>query len=738
LSTKWLKTSSTCRIGDIGEAGIRSIYAPAVAADGSGGSLRLNDVAGWVTIAGTVCAPIGAGIGALIERAISGDWEGSSDAVGLGLAVGFAVGAIVGLLISWARYREGGGGESDRRLDDTVARLRGLMAVSDDDQVTAPVPIGPMILDPGLRAILRKPGTFAGWSIAARTTVRLRGLPAYFRAHDFRLVLLGEPGSGKSLATRILQRDLNREDNGEAWVAEIFPLGSWPEWRRRHADSPIEDWIADHLALKWGVSGDVGTKLLLSGRLIPLFDGLDEVSGPLRSDCVEELNRLLAMPAVRRFVVCCRSSEYVDLAPQWVDPASRPELVLQPLLPRDILRHLEELPPGQGWGPTSEALRREARDEAPWPDDAGRRPPSERLQNPLHLVIALRAYRGADPGELCALDHREAVRTLWKRYLQATYGSSDRYPYDQATAWLSNIARMQSQTFDRAPEFWLHSLYRVDSDRRLIKRWRLVLGLIGAGIGLLIGLLLKANDIYMFSDNQPLRANHQPILGTLFGYFIGSALIDGKPQRLSWAGMRRLEPWRIAAIGIASIASLVLWTLVGSNVFTLPFLGFIVFIYFMTSLTSEVDDTQARRLRAGEPYTVLRNAFWSGLFVGAISYVLSYVVSTALRDAAGIHNNVTSLWLLYCLVPAVLFAFASGIDSVVWHFLLRVSLASESIIPLRLVDFLDWASSPTRGWLTKVNGSYRFAHRELQELLPDLDTRLPAPLPERPPAPAAT
>lgn len=130
-----------------------------------------------------------------------------------------------------------------------------------------------------------------------------------------RLVLLGEPGSGKSVLLIQLLLDLLVARGGMDPVPVILTMASWnPKEQALHA------WIADRLLTDYPSllgsvpyeAGDSWVQQLLDRQLlVPILDGLDEMPGHLRRLAVVRIND--ALRPYERLVVSCRLDEYRDL-----------------------------------------------------------------------------------------------------------------------------------------------------------------------------------------------------------------------------------------------------------------------------------------------------------------------------------------------------------------------------------------------------------------------------------------
>nr|WP_248296169.1 NACHT domain-containing protein [Streptomyces sp. S1D4-11] len=134
-----------------------------------------------------------------------------------------------------------------------------------------------------------------------------------------RLLILGEPGAGKTmLLVRLLLGLLPSREPGSP-VPVIFPLASWDPDRRE-----LDAWLAERLATDYpGLAapapapaelcgpGQVTSRAraLLDQRLIiPLLDGFDELPPHTRAVALDAVNR--ALPPGTPLVLTSRTAEY--------------------------------------------------------------------------------------------------------------------------------------------------------------------------------------------------------------------------------------------------------------------------------------------------------------------------------------------------------------------------------------------------------------------------------------------
>jgi NACHT domain len=127
-----------------------------------------------------------------------------------------------------------------------------------------------------------------------------------------RLVVLGEPGAGKTiLLVRMVLDLLSRRLPGQP-VPVLMPLGSWdPEQEDLY--TWIERWLTTDspaLAVRWpgGVRVSTARALLEACLLLPVLDGLDEMPEPLRGAAIARIND--AMQPGQRLVLAARSDAF--------------------------------------------------------------------------------------------------------------------------------------------------------------------------------------------------------------------------------------------------------------------------------------------------------------------------------------------------------------------------------------------------------------------------------------------
>ncbi len=276
-----------------------------------------------------------------------------------------------------------------------------------------------------------------------------------------RLVIIGEPGSGKTGAAVLLvlaaleyRQQVLSPDRKLVPVPVMFTLDGWDPGTQR-----VGDWLAARLQETYPLFAGKGGKaeaaeLVKAGRIAVFLDGLDEIAEELRPVAL----RALSQQAVLRVVVLARSFEMTVAARQgFLEDAAALELrAVDAAAAADYLTRVQRDPPPRGWGELTGRLRREPGS-----------PIAKALSNPLTLTLVRDTYRsGDDIREL--LDFCDAVGDvsgediqdhLLDRVLPAAYTPppgepAPRYGLEEARRALGYIAVRMSQEGTRDLSWW--------------------------------------------------------------------------------------------------------------------------------------------------------------------------------------------------------------------------------------------------------------------------------------------
>jgi len=102
------------------------------------------------------------------------------------------------------------------------------------------------------------------------------------------MLILGQPGSGKTTTLLMLVRELvaRAETDPGRPIPVVFHLSSWTDTQQ-----PLDIWFVHELCDKYQIPKKIGKDWLEHHRLLLLLDGLDEVEAENRAACVEAINR---------------------------------------------------------------------------------------------------------------------------------------------------------------------------------------------------------------------------------------------------------------------------------------------------------------------------------------------------------------------------------------------------------------------------------------------------------------
>lgn len=240
----------------------------------------------------------------------------------------------------------------------------------------------------------------------------VREVAAMFRRLARRqLVVLGEPGAGKTVAALLLTLELLENPGLGEPVPILLGAASWDPtaehfdtWATRRLD---EDYPALGNVRVYGKNA--AARLVAEDRVMIVVDGLDELPEHLHAAALDGLHRAAG---VRPVVITCRSAEYQAAVAKFGTLLSGAAVVeLAPVTAGDVAAHLAVARLDDRWAPITTAL-------------GERDPIAQALASPLMVYLARTIYLapGTDPAELLAFATREDVEShLLRAYLPAVY-----------------------------------------------------------------------------------------------------------------------------------------------------------------------------------------------------------------------------------------------------------------------------------------------------------------------------
>lgn len=332
------------------------------------------------------------------------------------------------------------------------------------------------------------------------------------------LLILGDAGSGKTTILLELGRNLlDRAERDESLpIPVVFLLCSWSE-----KQLPLEEWFIEQLSSQYQVPRPLGELWARNEMLLPLLDGLDEVTPNVRSACVTAINAYKEEHGLTSLVVCCRLTDYL-LTPSRVVLHSA--VVLRPLTAPQIEAYLRST--GEKFAVILRTLQMD--------------PVLQKLvTTPLMLSIIKLAYQEKSPEELLAISssagrYRRILSTYVEQMLQRRPTADQNAP-QQVIRWLTNLAHQMQHHNQRI--FYIDYVQPDWIPGRVwpfLYRWKAVL-LPGALIGALVGLL---SNVLLFHTGSIESIFIDTVYGTVMGYLLSGRGGQQPPEGLSSSSAR--------------------------------------------------------------------------------------------------------------------------------------------------------------------------------------------------------
>jgi NACHT domain len=134
---------------------------------------------------------------------------------------------------------------------------------------------------------------------------------AAFESSKRRLLIVGEPGSGKTMAAYSLIEYLDEAEGAEGRIPLLINLSAW------EAQDDFGSFLVDYLCSSVGYQvreRALARVFIGSDRYALILDGLDEIPVRLRAHFSERLDEFVrGQPSEVGVVVTCRTQEYAEL-----------------------------------------------------------------------------------------------------------------------------------------------------------------------------------------------------------------------------------------------------------------------------------------------------------------------------------------------------------------------------------------------------------------------------------------
>ena len=508
------------------------------------------------------------------------------------------------------------------------------------------------------------------------------------------LLILGEPGSGKTTTLLELTRDFiaRAEQDIDHLIPVVFNLSSWAVKKHK-----IEDWLVEELNSKYQVPKKIGQTLVKEDKLLLLLDGLDEVKAEYREQCITALNQF-NQEYCPEIVVCSRIKDYEALSSRLNFQSA---VYLRLLTLEQIHHYLNSL------GSDLKGLRTLVEEDKAL---------QELAYSPLMLNIMTLAYQGVAVEDLPKTDVVEERRKqLFDDYIermssyerifsyQARSKNKQRYSKTKTIHWLSWLAlRMvqESQTvflIERMQRTWLDSKIQ----KKIHRFFNTIIICLPFGF-FAVGIIPLCFFIFLTFTKE---------------------IKTVEALNFSWKNLQR--HWIVFVL--TGVVFGFLFGLMSSIIFESSTAGIAsgLFSSLVIGIISGIFDSKIETKKKPNQGILNSavNAGIVGLIVGVIAWLILQINKLLFGDGLFFYliienqlNSLSYVRILLWLMP-VLFgltaALIAGGQACIQHFTLRLILYWNGLIPWNYARFLNYATD--RIFLQKVGGGYIFIHRMLME-----------------------
>ena len=550
-----------------------------------------------------------------------------------------------------------------------------------------------------------------------------------------RLVLLGAPGAGKSIAALRLALRLLEQRGQDSRLPVVLPVASWDA-----ATTSLWRWVAERLTVEHpelaaltGAGRTLADEVARPERLLLVLDGFDEIPGPQRPATLRALNE--GLDEHSHMVLTSRTEEYRRAVRDADVLRAAAAVELCSLSVPEVVEYLRT------------STRRTAQDgTGVWSEviaclQQGTSAHAQRLRvvlvSPLMLGLALSVYAAADahPDELldtAALPSRARIEAhLMGRLVQAAYspppdlGPPPRWHAKNAERWLRGLAEDAVRSGALGGELAWWRVYR----RRAAAATAAAIVLVYAASVALIAVLPLHGTVRWLGISCP--------------YWAALALTGALPLAVALTDVHLAEPAPVRLSVRPRLPEIAARTLAGAvgvgmawlssrptdkdpyqTGFPVPF-ALVLAVFFLVRATPTV----ATDVSAGTPRALLRTDRASALataFNLAVSgprrwcleglFLLPVPLLVTWQDHAGAGRTGPAAWAT-ANGSATALTFLYGLTASAWgrFALARALLAVTRRLPWRTVEFLDDARD--RGVLRLSGGAYRFRHARLLDHL---------------------
>lgn len=523
-----------------------------------------------------------------------------------------------------------------------------------------------------------------------------------------RLVVLGEPGAGKTiLMVRLVLDLLTRRPAG----GPVPILVSIASWNPSGTKVDLRCWLAAQLVRDYPALADPppagrheptqAAALLATGLILPILDGLDEIAANTLAPAITKIND--ALRPGEHLLVTCRSQQYRDaVRPEGgveVTLRAAASVQLRPLDANAVRGYLCDDAAGPAakdrWNPVLKVLGTDA-------------PAGQALETPLMVSLARTIYNprpgepmraARHPDELCnpGLADRAAVESLLlDTFIPAAYryaqGRWDAQDAERSFVWLARHLEQHKKWY--GPNLTLPEL------RNFVPHFgRAAFVLVGVFTGVLAGTVagLGAGITAGLVAGLVAGAGVGSVAGSIWAG-LGPRTAPSAPLSIETliVGLVVLGAAAGAAPGVVAglIGGVGTGVVAGIVTGVMAYVGLLAGMIFVPWRVSGSASPRAElaRLRKAAILVTVIMAATAGVIVGVVAGIVPGGVAAVVT---GVCASCPAMWTTYKIA--------------------RTWLALRHRLPWRLMAFLEDAHK--RGVLRQAGADYQFRHIELQHRL---------------------
>ncbi len=544
------------------------------------------------------------------------------------------------------------------------------------------------------------------------------------------LLILGEPGSGKTIALlKLAKRFIEKaEKNLSLPIPVVFNLSSWATKRKS-----INEWLVIELKEKYQLSKSLAKQWIEQEQLLLLLDGLDEVKQEHRSDCTKAINQFLNSHGITEVVICSRFHEYESLSKKL---QLRNAIYIQPLTSEHIDWYFKDT--GDQLYGLKTLLKNDTEIE-------------EFAKTPLIFNVMTITYKNYSSQkilkELKVKDKR--YERLFDNYIYEVFKPSDDFQINKKKyiKWMNFIAK--KMVCESKSVFLIESISQTDYKANIIHKRRYIFVI--AFVGFLIGCIATSNSLHFIHEvtvSSTIKSIYKDTMGlypsaanSIVGgiisscFFISFIFLETKSTNLDTFDLIEKALPKVIVITLVLILYSFLYIVIallssktGNRVFGIlaySFLATIILDPLLKLLTENIniDFLYADKNKNFKPNEGTWLSFKNAIILGLIGCLVATMISFSFIGILTLlyKLNLSNYLLISFFSPLMIYLFLflgfggfllSGFFSI-QHFIIRCILYINKYSPWNYSRFLDFT---TKYLITqKVGGGYIFVHRMLME-----------------------